>query len=257
MCLKDELITINDLFYNDSNSYSGMESKAKELVFLFKTKSLKKFKQKDVETYIKYLITQGNENSTINSKLAYLSKCLKYYNNLLKMPYKKQHKKHKNLISYNQYNELLKKIRLGFLQVNHKKELMQFIQIAYHTGLRASEILNLRQQHITKLDNTYFLNIYDTKNHCDNLIPVKQTLNLTLDNFQEFSINYKQVYYELKKAGINPHLFRHSFITRSYESGLEPFTIMKLVNQKSLASTKEYVHLRNKFLVNQVEQIGV
>lgn len=256
MCLKDELETINTLFYNDTSSFQGMESKAKELVFLFKTKSLKRFKQKDIECYFRYLIRQGNENSTINSKLAYLSKALEYHNNKLKMPYQKVYKKHQTIITFTRLKDLLQKIKYDIVAVTHKDELKQFIIIAYYTGLRANEILGLRMQHINKIDDTYFLNLYDTKNHCDNLIPVTKLLNSTLDNFQEFSINYKQLHYELKKLGVNAHLFRHSFITRSFESGLDSLTIMKLVNQKSMAVLKGYVHIQNKFLTEQVQKIG-
>lgn len=243
--LINELNTINELYYNDTNSSKTINSHTNELINIFKNKSLVKFKQTDIEKYIKILKNKGNKNSTINSKLAYLSKSLHYYKNELVIPYQKLNKAHKDIITYEYFMQLSNNIKTNF-------ELLQFIQIAYYTGLRANEILNIRMQHIVKKDDTYYINIYNTKNHRDNFIPVTNKLNNTLNNFKEFTLKYKQVHYELKKQGITAHQFRHSFITRCFESGLDVFTVMKLVNQTSITSTKNYVHLQNKFLAEKV-----
>ncbi len=247
MCLTSELDTINTLFYAD-NSLNVIMSKANELVKVFKTKSLKSFKQHDIEKYLLYLKQQGNKNSTINSKLAYLSKCLKYHNIRLIMPYQTVKTTYKNIISSNDFEQLRDKFK-------DNKELLQFISIAFYTGLRANEILNICMTHLTKRNDTYFINIYDTKNHIDNLIPITHKLNNILDNFEEFTLNYKQIYYLLKKEGVRPHLFRHSFITRCFEKGLDTHTIMRLVNEKSEKSLQSYVHLRNNFLIQEVNKL--
>ena len=247
MCLTSELDTINNIFYAN-NSLTVIMSKANELVKVFKTKSLKNFKQKDIEKYLIYLKQQGNKNSTINSKLAYLSKCLKYHNIRLIMPYQTVKTTRKDIISLTDFEQLRNKFK-------DNKELLQFINIAFYTGLRANEIINIRMTHLTKRNNTYFINIYDTKNHADNLIPITHKLNVILDNFEEFTLNYKQIYYLLKKAGVRPHLFRHSFITRCFEAGLDTHTIMRLVNEKSEKSLQSYVHLRNNFLIQEVNKL--
>lgn len=242
--LVHQLNTINELFYSSSNSYKTINSHTTELLEIFKTKSLVKFQQKDIEKYIKILKNKGNKNTTINSKLAYLSKSLNYYGNSLKIPYQRINPKQKDIITDAQFKQLQTDIK--------DKELKQFINIAYYTGLRASEILGLRVQHITRDNQTYYLNIYDTKNHKNNLIPVTNKLNSVLNQFQEFTYNYKQIHYELKKHGITAHQFRHTFITRCFEKGLDVFTVMRLVNQTSIQSTKQYVHLQNKFLKDTV-----
>ncbi len=247
MCLASELDTINNIFYAD-NSLNVIMSKANELVKVFKTKSLKSFKQKDIEKYLLYLKQQGNKNSTINSKLAYLSKCLKYHHIRLIMPYQTVKSAYKNIISLTDFEQLRNKFK-------NNKELLQFITIAFYTGLRANEILNIRMFHLTKRADTYFINLYDTKNHTDNLIPVSHKLNNILDNFEEFTLNYKQIYYILKKEGLRPHLFRHSFITRCFEAGLDTHTIMRIVNEKSAKSLQSYVHLRNNFLIKEVNKL--
>ena len=250
--LYKELNTINTLFYENSSALKGFISKGTELLKVFKTKSLKKFTQRDIEKYLLYLKRRGNKNSTINAKLAYLSKCLKYHGVTLIIPYQTVKPKHKDIIPADNFTELLKTAS-EIIEPNKLNELIQFLNIAYYTGLRASEVLKLNRLHIKKQDDIYFLSIYDTKNHTSNLIPVNKKLNKTLDNFQEFTLNYKQLYYELKKLGITAHQFRHSFITRSFENGLSAFTVMRLVNQTSINSTKQYVHLQNKFLADAVQ----
>ena len=247
MELTQELNIINELFYESATYYKQILSTAKELESLFK-KSLKKFTQRDIEKYFRYLRDKGNSSSTINFKLTYLNKALKYNQNVLIMPFQKVHNKTKIVITERQYKKLLK-------HYTDNQEMTNFIQLAYHTGMRANEILGILQQHITKEDNTYFINLYDTKNHRDNLIPVSNKLNKILDNFIEFTMTYKQLHYELSKHNITAHQFRHTFITRAYEQGIDSFSIMKLTNQRSMSVHQRYVHHSNKSLAATVNRL--
>lgn len=247
--LTKELNNIVDLYYSDSTYLSSINSKVNELITIFKKKSLKKFTQKDIEKYIKVLkIEHNNTNATINSKLCFLSKCLKYNQVNLVIPFQKVVNKNKSIITSEQLQVLLQSFK-------DNKELIQFVNIAYYTGLRANEILRIRYSHIIKDNNYYFINLYNTKNHKDNLIPVTPKLNKILDDFIEFSIDYKQVYYQLKKQGINAHQFRHTFITKCYEQGLDSFSIMRLTNQSSLSVHQRYVHHSNKQLINAIDKL--
>ncbi|MCD7779996.1 MAG: tyrosine-type recombinase/integrase [Candidatus Gastranaerophilales bacterium] len=209
---------------------------------------MKKFKQKDIEKYLKVLKAKNNKATTINNKLAYLSKCLNYTGIKVVIPYQKTQKADKSVINKNDFRKMR-------LTMQKNKELYNFSCIAYYTGLRANEILNIRMQHIKKEGNNYFLNLYNTKNHQNNFIPITRKLNFIFKNFQEFTLNYKQIHYELKKLDVTAHQFRHTFITNCYEKGLDSFTIMKLTNQKSLSVHQRYVHLQNKMLTTQINKI--
>lgn len=248
--LTNELNNFNNIYYMNSHALNNLLSYNTELIKLFKNKSINKFKQQDITKYIQYL-QKKNTNATINTKLAYLSKCLKYYNNPLIIPYQKVINKQKNIITEEQYLTLLNNVT--------NAELRQFIQIAFYTGFRSSEILHIYKQHIKKEvinnKNIYFINIYNTKNHKDNYVPISPKLNNCLENYIEFTLNYKQLYYELKKLNLTAHQFRHSFITRCFEHGLDSFTVMKLVNQTSLQSTKRYIHLSNKYLADVITKL--
>ncbi len=246
--LVDELNNIFNLFYIDSPSYNNILSNIKELEELFKKKSLIKFKQKDIEKYFTLLKRKNNSNTTINGKLVFLSKALKYYKNPLVIPYQKVKNKEKQIITETQFKYLL-----DVYQEN--QEMIQFLNLAYYTGLRANEILNIRRQHIVNEADTYYLNLYNTKNHKDNFIPLSTRLTTILVNFKEFTLNYKQVYYNLKKYRVTAHQFRHTFITKCYEKGLDTFSIMKLTNQTSLSVHQRYNHISNKRLKELIEVI--
>lgn len=248
MELTQELDIINELYYESATCYKQILSATKELESLFK-KSLKKFTQRDVEKYFRHLRDKGNSTSTINFKLTYLNKGLKYYQNNLIMPYQRVRNKTKIVIT----ERVFKKLQKHYKETN--KELYTFITIAYYTGLRANEILGILQHHITKENNVYFINLYDTKNHSDNLIPVTKKLNNLLENFEEFTISYKQLHYELSKHNITAHQFRHTFITRAYEQGIDSFSIMKLTNQRSMSVHQRYVHHSNKALAATVNRL--
>lgn len=247
MELLEELNIVNELYYETATYYRQIQSTAGELLTLFK-KSLKKFTQRDIEKYFRYLRAKGNSTSTINFKLTYLNKALKYHQNILIMPFQKVHNKTKIIISERSFKQLLKKFK-------DNQEMYNFIMIAYYTGLRANEILGILKLHITKENNNYYINIYDTKNHRDNLIPVSQKLNNILEHFEEFTLNYKQVHYELSKHNITAHQFRHTFITRAYEQGIDSFSIMKLTNQRSMSVHQRYVHHSNKLLAATVNRL--
>lgn len=246
--LANELNNIVTLFYADCSSYSNIQSNVIELEKLFKKKSLIKFKQTDIEKYFKHLKLKGNSNSTINGKLVFLSKALKYYKNPLIMPYQKVKNKEKHIITETQFEYLL-----DVFQDN--QDMYQFLMLAYYTGLRANEILNIRHQHITNDNGIYYLNLYNTKNHKDNYIPLSSNLNDLLDNFRRFTLDYKQVYYNLKKYKVTAHQFRHTFITKCYEKGLDTFSIMKLTNQTSLSVHQRYNHISNKRLKELIKVI--
>ena len=75
-----ELTTITDnILYSDTNSYKVITSKQKELLeFIGANKDISKINVQVINKYIEHLKNKGNNNATINSKLAYLSKILTY-----------------------------------------------------------------------------------------------------------------------------------------------------------------------------------
>ena len=59
------------------------------------------------------------------------------------------------------------------------RDMYVFIILAYYTGMRAN--------------GNYFINLYNTKNHKDNLIPCTIKLNSILKDFTGFILFIKQI----------------------------------------------------------------
>jgi len=141
------------------------------------------------------------------------------------------------------------------------------LQIFYQTGIRLSELINLKEQHIDKSDSN--IKILG-KGNKERRIPVSNQLLQLIDEyisekrvqFQEVSNEYllvskkgkmlypKYVYNivtkNLSKVSTNekksPHVLRHSFATHLTNNGAEINAIKELLGHSSLAATQIYTH---------------
>lgn len=50
------------------------------------------------------------------------------------------------------------------------------------------------------------------------------------------------------KIQIHPHLFRHTFISQCYESGMDPLTVSLIVGHSKSEMTMYYTHLKDDFI---------
>lgn len=51
-----------------------------------------------------------------------------------------------------------------------------------------------------------------------------------------------------KKLQIHPHLFRHTFLSRCYESGMDPLTVSLIAGHSKSEMTMYYTHLKDDFI---------
>ena len=141
------------------------------------------------------------------------------------------------------------------------------LQILYQTGIRLSELINLKEQHIDKSDSN--IKILG-KGNKERRIPVSNQLLQLIDEyisekrvqFPETSNKYllvskkgkmlypKYVYNivtkNLSEVSTNekksPHVLRHSFATHLTNNGAEINAIKELLGHSSLAATQIYTH---------------
>lgn len=141
------------------------------------------------------------------------------------------------------------------------------LEILYQTGIRLSELINLKEQHIDKRANT--IKVLG-KGNKERLIPVNNQLLKLIDDyilekrlqFPESSniyllINkkgkmlypkyvYNMVKLNLGKVSTNerksPHILRHSFATHLTNNGAQINAIKELLGHSSLAATQIYTH---------------
>ncbi len=155
----------------------------------------------------------------------------------------------------------------------------QIILMLIYTGLRISELLNLKKEDI-HLDKSY-LNVTSSKTTNGirkvpinkHILPfIKNWYNsskieylLHTENQQKFNYrNYTDSYFTplLKQIGINdltPHNCRHTFISLLAEKSIDPTFIKMMAGHKGAMSLTEkvYTHIDIKVLIDAVNQIYI
>lgn len=225
----------------------------------FARKSPKEINQYDVKNYLEYLCDQNLSSSTLNTAYS----ALKFYfekvlcrNFFIHIPRAKKDKKLPIVLSR---KEILNIIDAAD---NIKHKLM--IQILYSSGLRVSELINLK---IDEIDfNRGVFNIRGSKGKKDRIVKATTTV---LKNIEKYLLEFKPLKYLFesqinatklttrtiqgiteilaKKSGIkksvSPHVFRHSFATHLLEQGTNLRYIQSLLGHSRLETTQIYTRV--------------
>jgi len=153
------------------------------------------------------------------------------------------------------------------------KWLADIIVFAINTGLRQSEILNLKWAQVDMVRRT--LTIYEQKNRSVDTLPLNKTVmdllneKMTLKEdvvehvFYNNALNpvlfrnliraYKNA---IKKAGIDDlrfHDLRHTFATRLVQGGVGIYEVQKLGRWKSITMVQRYAHHYPESLRSAIE----
>jgi len=141
------------------------------------------------------------------------------------------------------------------------------ISLFYQTGMRLSELVNLKESHVDKDRNSIKV---IGKGNKERIIPVNPILtgqvaeymNAKRIDFEDFDkqylfvnkdgkkLNAKYVYLHVKKymaevttlAKKSPHILRHSFATHMMNHGADLNAVKELLGHSSLAATQVYTH---------------
>lgn len=154
--------------------------------------------------------------------------------------------------------------------------LKTLLMIAVHTGLRRSEILNLKRPDINFEDK--YIIVRESKNGEIRHVPINSLLMETLeavvdkagsgylfpgkDNAPIKSVK-KAFLGALRRSGIPRlrfHDLRHSFGSKLSMAGVDIATIQELVGHKDISATKRYLHPspeHKKAAVERLEYSGV
>ena len=139
------------------------------------------------------------------------------------------------------------------------------VELFYNTGIRLSELINLKEQHINRASIKVI-----GKGNKERIIPISSKLNDTIqryaaekrDHFPTADNSYlllnqkgkklypKYVYLAIKKylslvttiQKKSPHILRHSFATHLSNNGADLNSIKELLGHSSLAATQVYTH---------------
>lgn len=175
-------------------------------------------------------------------------------------------------LSYIEITRLLEGIKLG-LGEGHRNRAM--LEILYSSGLRVSELIDLKLSHIYR--DIGFLRVIG-KGNKERLVPVgKEALRylelylsddrkktppvkgneeIVFLNRRGKKLSRVMVFLIIKKLAeevgleksISPHTFRHSFATHLIEGGADLRAVQEMLGHESITTTEIYTHLDRDYL---------
>lgn len=266
---------------NTINSY-GIDLK----LFLeyLRENEIPSFKQVNKEVIVNYMQSEKNNNKANSSILRSVSSLRKFFQYLaqekiiekdpmllIDTPKKKQHLP--QVLTKEEVEKLLRSSNTG--QVLGLRD-RAMLELMYATGLRISEIINLKLEdlHLT-MGTLQTLG----KGHKERIVPVgdeaikwinryleearpkllkQKRSNYLFLNFHGNNLTrqgvWKNLKAEVRKAGIQknitPHTLRHSFATHILENGADLRIVQELLGHADISTTQIYTHLSNKQLAD-------
>ena len=241
--------------------------------FFGKSKNVIEIKKSDVEEYRRKLLDDGLSNSTVNKYICVLRKSfnLAIQDDLIaKNPCGgvKKLKENNELLRYLSKDEE----KLLFEQL--AEHLKPIVICALQTGLRRSNILNLRWE---QLDFDFrFIEIekQENKGHKSIKIPMSDKLYETFKEIGIKNTGYvflnpetNKPYNTIRKgfleacnrAGIKNfrfHDLRHTVATRLVSAGVDIKTIQEILAHSSITTTQRYLHTKTESKINAIKLLN-
>lgn len=246
-----------------------------------KKEDVSKINKSDIESYLEYLGKNDYSTKSIARKLTTIKNFHKYllatsridvdYSLTIERP--KLRKSLPNVLTIEEVDILLDIKTITPFDYRNKA----MLELLYGTGLRISELLNL------KLSDIDFENCVVRcfgKGSKERIVPIGEYIIDSLNNYLEFGrnklINKKKVsdYLFLNSHGsslsrfsffkilkklllekgikkdVSPHSLRHSFATHLLENGADLRSIQEMLGHSDIATTRIYTHITNKKVQN-------
>ena len=269
-----------NLSKNTISSYErDLENYLKFIENNYKLKDPNRINKEHVQNYTKSLVRKDNSNSTITRKLSSIKSFHRYLasENIVDQDISRKIRKpktKKTLPTVLSFDEIEKLIEITY----QKNDILSvrnqaLIELAYGSGLRVSELLNLN---ISDLHlNKGLVNILG-KGNKERIIPLNENAIAALQNYivnsrtvfkpkdgnilfvNKFGNSLSRVgFFKLikklaNKAGIkktvSPHTLRHSYATHLLENGANLRTVQELLGHEDILTTENYTYVSKKHL---------
>ena len=213
-----------------------------------------------VDTLISELRAKGNRNSTVNRKLACVSKLMrKHYRagKIDRLPDFQKLPERNGRIRFLSRDEEMFLFAALDVQDETFGNLGRFL---IDTGARIGEAINLRWPDIHEKTATF----WETKAHTPRSVPLTNRVLQVLESQRSFPAgpfasvrypNFRNAWLKArKKVGLSsdpqvvPHILRHTCASRLAQSGVDIKRIQEFLGHRTLAMTLRYAHLAPRHL---------
>ena len=253
--------------------------------------------KKNINFYIHFLKGKNLNSSSINRKLSVIKSFYDYLcqinlinlNELKTIVTQKLEKNLPKLLSEKEIQHLIDKSKEMYFENPTKNisylRIQVILEILYSTGLRISELLNIKINQVANIKDKLYINgkgnkqrlVIFNKNALDLLknwisIMIKNNKNKNSYLFENIHnikvISRQQIYKDLKKLAlktntdvekISPHSIRHSFASHMLNRGADLRSIQKLLGHSDISTTEIYTQVRQnrlKGLVNNIHPLS-
>ena len=273
-----------NLSENTRNSYFF---DIKGFLSFFRNIDLRSLEEKDLQNYF-LEISKKNSSSTQSRKLTTLINffdflisekiCMK--NPCLNINFPKLEKKIPRILSEKQVNDLIDKSYLN--KSDHGIRLSLMLELLYSTGLRVSELVELKLSSIgdnfqsllirgkggkqrympitekTKIILERYLEVrkknLQNKKDLGFLFPSRGSKNhLTRNRFFQILKNLSSKV-NISPERLSPHVIRHSFATHLLDRGVDLRTIQSSLGHSDISTTQIYTHVKTSKLREIIEK---
>lgn len=265
----------NSLLHKSKGTYDYERAKIKRLLRTLKNISITNIVQFDKSALNRLILGLKNEisNKTINKYLLILKNAYKI--NGLEFEYLQRFKKlrenkiHFDIIERNELKKILYHMSHLNSCIDNNLMYQTIIFLLLETGVRANELVNIEIKNIDLENRSILLTTTKTKKNrivfftglsekyikkMINRKPIgrKKLLYNKLKNreslFRDVKYTIDKIKKELKISQLHPHMFRHTFATLAYESGMDVFVLKELLGHENIETTMIYTHLSNQRL---------
>ncbi len=171
----------------------------------------------------------------------------------------KKLKKLPKYLTKTKIDEMLERAR------NDNKRNYLILLTLWRTGIRNSELVNLRKRDIKFEENRII--IHQGKGNKDRWIPLDKTLGDLL-SYHTGDMSLDDVVFTLSTAQIRnivhsyegddivkPHSFRHSFAVFCLRNGINVRVLQKVLGHRDLATTAIYLDLIGEDIMNEFQKV--